>query len=81
MPFSTPDSVATFLNPDDLTARLERVVHARTGGRIRDLRIDLFDDQVVVAGVVPTYYTKQLVTHAVLEEIKDRELSNVVHVE
>lgn len=80
MPFSTADTVLLSAH-EDLTARLERIVQARTGGRIRDLRIDLFDGQIVVAGIVPTYYTKQLVTHAVLEEIKDRELSNVVDVE
>ena len=66
---------------EELTARLERIVNTRTGGRVRDLRIELEDGQVVVTGVVPTYYTKQLVTHAVLEEVKDRELSNAVNVE
>lgn len=66
---------------EDLAARLERIVNTRTGGRVRDLRIELGDHQVVVTGTVPTYYTKQLVTHAVLDEVKDRELSNAVDVE
>jgi hypothetical protein len=78
MPVST---FAALTADEELTARLERIVQTRTGGRVRDLRIDLLQDQVIVTGVVPTYYTKQLVTHAVLEEVKDRSLSNAVDVE
>lgn len=82
MPVPRSSSTDISLSPqEDLAARLERIVTTRTGGRIRDLRIELGDHQVVVTGVVPTYYTKQLVTHAVLDEVKDRELSNAVYVE
>jgi len=79
VPYSSSDSGLT--PHEELAARLERIVHTRTGGRVRDLRIELEEHLIVVTGVVPTYYTKQLVTHAVLEEVKDRELSNAVDVE
>ncbi len=75
MPASRASSHSGLTPQEDLAARLERIVTTRTGGRIRDLRIELADHQIVVTGSVPTYYTKQLVTHAVLEEVKDRELS------
>lgn len=78
VPFSSDSGLSPH---EELAARLERIVHTRTGGRVRDLRIELEEHLVIVTGVVPTYYTKQLVTHAVLEEIQDRELSNAVDVQ
>ena len=64
-----------------LVSRIERIVRCRTGGRIRDLRVDVSEQNVVISGVASTYYAKQLVTHAALDEIPGRMLTNAVEVQ
>ena len=64
-----------------LVSRIERIVRCRTGGRIRDLRVDVTDLNVVISGVASTYYAKQLVTHAALDEIPGRMLTNAIEVQ
>lgn len=65
---------------DDLVARVERVVRCRTGGRIRDLRVEVQGTDVVISGVAQTYYAKQLATHAALDELNGRTLTNAIDV-
>jgi len=50
-----------------LEERVEQVVHSRTSGRIRGLRVQVQDGRVVISGRTATYYNKQLATHAALE--------------
>lgn len=57
------EELATTLQQDSI----ERQVHSRTSGTIRGLRIEVNDQSVVMTGRAPTYYTKQLATHAVLD--------------
>ena len=79
---SVADSDATRLAVDNaLVSRIERIVRCRTGGRIRDLRVDVSEEQVVISGVATTYYAKQLVTHAALDEIPGRVLTNKIEVQ
>lgn len=66
---------------ETLVARIERIVRCRTGGRIRDLHVDVSDDYVVISGIATTYYAKQLVTHAALDEIPGRALTNAIKVQ
>ena len=49
---------------------IERQIHERTRGRIRDLQVTVSDNRVTVRGVSPTYYIKQLAIHALLENIE-----------
>ena len=63
-----------------LADRVERTVRCRTGGRIRDLRVELRGDDVVLCGTTSTYYAKQLATHAALEEIAGAGLTNAIEV-
>ncbi len=65
---------------NELVARIERIVRCRTGGRIRDLRVELQGTDVVISGVAPTYYAKQLATHAALDEIAGHTLTNAIDV-
>lgn len=65
---------------DELVARVERVVRCRTGGRIRDLRVEVQGADVVISGVAQTYYAKQLATHAALDELNGRTLTNAIDV-
>ena len=57
----------------ELTELVERVIRNRTGGQVRDLRVDVFDGEVVLSGRTSTYYTKQLATHAALDAV-DKEI-------
>jgi hypothetical protein len=65
---------------DDLVARVERIVRCRTGGRIRDLRVEVQGGDVIISGIACTYYAKQLATHAALGELDQRTLSNAIEV-
>jgi hypothetical protein len=79
---SVADSEAARVAVDNaLVSRIERIVRCRTGGRIRDLRVDVSEDNVVISGVATTYYAKQLVTHAALDEIPGRMLTNAIEVQ
>lgn len=64
----------------DLVDRVERIVRCRTGGRIRDLRVQVHGEDVIISGVSCTYYAKQLATHAALSELDHRTLSNEIEV-
>jgi hypothetical protein len=64
----------------ELIERLERLVHSRTGSRIRDLRVEVRGEEVVLTGHAPTYYAKQLATHATLPEVTPRLLTNAIDV-
>ncbi len=75
------DSESTVCIDENLVARIERIVRCRTGGRIRDLHVDVTDESVVISGVASTYYAKQLVTHAALDEIPGRVLTNAIEVQ
>lgn len=66
--------------PQSLIARIEQSVHSRTGGRIRGLRVEIVDGEVVISGRTSTYYSKQLATHAVLSAVEDVSLTNEIEV-
>ena len=59
---------------------VENIVRRRTGGSIRQLKVEVTEGAIVLAGHTTTYYAKQLATHAVLEAIGDSELSNNIEV-
>lgn len=54
----------------ELTELVERVIRNRTGGQIRELRVDVFNGEVVLSGRTTTYYIKQLATHAALDAVE-----------
>jgi hypothetical protein len=60
-----------------LTARVQE----RTGRRIRDLRIELWPEGVVLRGHAATYYVKQLAQHGVRDLLPHVELRNAIVVE
>lgn len=66
---------------DSLGARIERIVRCRTGGRIRDLRVEVQGHEIVLSGSASTYYAKQLATHAALDEIVGGNLTNSIEVQ
>ena len=46
---------------------LEALLHRRLGNRVRDLRVVKRDGGLFLYGRAPTYHTKQLAQHAVME--------------
>lgn len=60
--------------------RIERVVRTRTGGVIRGLSVHVYGDSVVIEGRAPTYYCKQLATHAAFDVMNGETLTNSIEV-
>lgn len=65
---------------DTLSERVERIVRLRTASRVHNLHVDIQGTDVILTGVAPTYYVKQLATHAALDEIEQRTLTNDIDV-
>ena len=66
---------------DTLIERVERIVRLRTASRVHNLQVDVQGTDVILTGVAPTYYVKQLATHAALDEIEQRTLTNDIDVQ
>ncbi len=60
--------------------RLELMVQSRLAGRIRDLRVRIRADGIVLEGRAPTYHAKQLAQHAVMELAELPILANDIEV-
>lgn len=52
---------------DELKEVVKLKVIDRTGGQIRAVEIELTDAELVVRGIAPSYYVKQLALHAALD--------------
>jgi len=52
---------------DELEEVVKLKVIDRTGGQIRAVEIELTDAELVVRGIAPSYYVKQLALHAALD--------------
>jgi hypothetical protein len=50
-------------------SELEQHVQRRLNGRVRDFRLSLRDDGLVLKGYARSYYAKQLAQHAVMEAV------------
>lgn len=61
-----------------LRDKLESRVRARTGGQLRDLDVELSSQGVVLHGLAPTFYVKQLAQHGVRELLPDVQLLNCI---
>ena len=66
--------------PGTLAETLERQIDQRTCHRVRRLRVDEATDHLVVHGLAPSYYVKQLAQHGVREMLPDVRLHNAIHV-
>ena len=60
-----------------LTARVQQ----RTGRRVRNLRIELRPEGVVLRGRAPTFHVKQLAQHGVRDLLPQVDLQNAIVVE
>jgi hypothetical protein len=60
--------------------RLEAQVRIRLGSRVRNLRLLLRDECLVLKGRAHTYYAKQLAQHAVMQVAEYRIHANEIEV-
>jgi DNA-binding response OmpR family regulator len=58
---------------NDHCGRLECAIARRTGGRVRDLHVEVDDGHVIMCGCTESYHVKQLVLAAVLDAIEASE--------
>jgi len=56
-----------FPTPSPELERLQAHIQGRLGGRVRNLRLLLRDNGLVLQGRTRTYYAKQLAQHAVMQ--------------
>ena len=59
---------------------LETLLQRRLGNRIRDLRVQLYADGLVLQGRAATYHAKQLAQHAAMELTTAPILANDIEV-
>ena len=60
--------------------RLARLVQRRTGGMIRELRVEIKPEGIYLDGHCAAYYLKQLAQEAVLAITEDQKLFNKITV-
>jgi hypothetical protein len=60
--------------------QLESAVQNRLGGRVRNFRVVIRDEGVILQGRAATYYAKQLAQHAAMEVGQLPILSNDIEV-
>jgi hypothetical protein len=60
--------------------KLELHLQLRLNGRVRDLRVDVAENGLVIRGRAMTYYAKQLAQHIVMEMTSTPILANEIHV-
>jgi hypothetical protein len=64
----------------DLVGTIERRIHSKTHGRVRDLRVELADRAIVLYGRASTYYLKQLALHGALDALAGCRVINQIEV-
>jgi hypothetical protein len=62
------------------TERLETLLQRRIGNRVRDLRIVVRPEGIILQGRAPTYHAKQLAQHAAMELATVPILANDIEV-
>lgn len=68
------------LEPRSIEVLIEKEVRQRACGRVRGLQVRVLEGQVVITGRTSTYYAKQLVTHAALENADQLSVMNEIEV-
>ena len=66
----------TLAEAERLAAFIERAVWQETGGGVRDLRVEVSREGVLLTGRCETYYTKQKAQHAAMGVPGGGQLTN-----
>jgi hypothetical protein len=65
-------------SPDDFALMVASGVQSRSHGRVRDLKIELAEQMVVMRGRVATYHAKQLAQSGALDMLEEHQLINEI---
>jgi hypothetical protein len=65
----------------DLEHELEHRISQRTGRRVRNLKVELRAERVILHGLATNYHVKQLAQHGVRELLPHVHLENGITVE
>ncbi len=77
----TPDQEhGTDLPSDDDLAQAVTHVQLRLGGQVRELRLDVRDQGLVLRGQARSYYAKQLAQQTVMKMLRLRIVANEIKV-
>jgi hypothetical protein len=68
------------LDQERLASRIERHVRRHTNDKVRELRVDVRVDAIVLMGRCGSFYTKQLAQHAAMTLADDARLLNQIEV-
>ena len=58
------------------TANVLAKIEARTRGQVRELRVLVADEQIVIEGRARTHYAKQLAQHGAMESLSGQTIVN-----
>jgi osmotically-inducible protein OsmY len=70
----------TLAEAERLAASIERAVCRETGGGVRNLRVQVNRQGVLLTGRCSTYYTKQKAQHAAMAVRRGGQLTNQIEV-
>ena len=62
----------------DLASTMTARIQARTHGQVRELIVEVADEQVVIRGRARTHYAKQLAVQGVMDLITGQNISNEI---
>ncbi len=62
----------------DLASTVAARIQARTHGQVRELQVEVADEQVVIRGRARTHYAKQLALHGVIDLIAAQNITNEI---
>jgi osmotically-inducible protein OsmY len=71
---------ATLAEAERLAASIERAVQQETGRGVRDLRVEVGEEGVLLRGRCETFYCKQLAQHAAMGIPGSDPLTNAIEV-
>jgi osmotically-inducible protein OsmY len=70
----------TLAEAERLVASIERAVSRETCGGVRNLRVEISDQGILLTGRCNSFYTKQKAQHAAMELSGAEELTNGIEV-
>ena len=71
---------ATLSEAEELAQSIERAIVQETGGSVRNLCVEVHDDEILLRGSCSSYYEKQLAQHAAMATPGGTRLSNCIEV-
>ncbi len=63
---------------EQLAGVVRQRIDSRLPGRVRNLKVSVQSDTLLLEGTCSTYYTKQLAQHAALGILEDEHLENAI---